>query len=272
MMRERGLGHYVLAHGAAGRARLRILARATEEGTTALFQRLGIAAGMSVLDVGCGGGDVSKVFARLVGSSGRVVGVDLDPIELEAARREAQAEGLEHLSYRKADALALEPDASFHVAYARFLLSHLAAPERAMESMLATLRPGGRLVVEDVDFSGHFCHPNRPAMAEYLQLYSGLVSASGGDPNIGPRLPGLLSGAGLQDIGMHVSQPAGFEGEAKLITPLTMQSIGERVVQAGLATADDVKRIVEELTEAALDPSIVMGMPRIFQVWGRKRS
>lgn len=70
---------------------------------------------------------------------------------------------------------------------------------------------------------------------------------------------------------MHVSQPAGFEGEAKLITPLTMQSIGERVIEAGLATVDEVKRIVEGLTEAALNSTVLMGMSRIFQVWGRKR-
>jgi hypothetical protein len=80
-----------------------------------------------------------------------------------------------------------------------------------------------------------------------------------------------LRDAGLQEVGMHVSQPAGFEGEAKLITPLTMQSIGERVIEAGLATVDEVKRIVEGLTEAALNSTVVMGMSRIFQVWGRKR-
>ena len=57
-------------------------------------------------------------------------------------------------------------------------------------------------------------------MGEYLRLYSAIVSTTGGDANIGPRLPGLLRDAGLQAVGMHVSQPAEFEGERPTSTRL----------------------------------------------------
>ena len=50
----------------------------------------GLRAGMSCLDVGCGGGDVTLKMAALVGAEGRVVGVDRDQTILHLARREAE--------------------------------------------------------------------------------------------------------------------------------------------------------------------------------------
>ncbi|MEM7226644.1 MAG: methyltransferase domain-containing protein [Pseudomonadota bacterium] len=269
---ENALDHYVLAHGSAGRARLNVLARVMEAGTESLLKRVGIEAGAACLDVGCGGGDVSLLLARHVGADGSVVGVDLDEAKLESARQEAGEAGLGQVSYRTASVFDLAPDESFDIVYSRFLLTHLADPAGAIEAMLGALRPGGRLVLEDIDFSGHFAFPDFPALWDYVRLYSAAVATTGGDANIGPRLPGLLKASGLAEVGMQVSQPAALSGDAKLITPITMESIGQRVIEAGLATAEEVRRIAKELTKAANDPTVVMGTPRIVQTWGRKPS
>ena len=69
---------YAIRGGIAGRERLRILARTLYAGTGALFDRLGVGAGLRCLDAGCGGGDVTLELARRVGPRGRVIGVDLD--------------------------------------------------------------------------------------------------------------------------------------------------------------------------------------------------
>ena len=66
---EADLNRYVLAHGKTGRERLRVLARIMEEGTTHLFKVAGVSPGMTCLDVGCGGGDVSQLLARRVGQN-----------------------------------------------------------------------------------------------------------------------------------------------------------------------------------------------------------
>jgi len=59
--------HYVIRGGIEGRARLRILSRVMWPSTLNLLQRAGISCGMTCLDIGCGGGDVSCELARLVG-------------------------------------------------------------------------------------------------------------------------------------------------------------------------------------------------------------
>ena len=82
--------NYVLSSGDAGRERLRILARVMERGTRSLLDKASVSPGQACLDVACGGGDVSQIFADQVGPTGRVVGVDLDVVKLEIARNEAR--------------------------------------------------------------------------------------------------------------------------------------------------------------------------------------
>jgi SAM-dependent methyltransferase len=79
---------YVLGHSERELDRLTAQARFIEPITRRFFVEAGIAPGMSVLDVGCGAGDVSFLAAELVGESGEVVGVDAasEPITLARSR------------------------------------------------------------------------------------------------------------------------------------------------------------------------------------------
>ena len=77
----------------------------------------------------------------------------------------------------------------FDVVYGRFLLTHLPDPAAALANMRERLVPGGVLVVEDIDCTGHFCEPDSPAFRRFVELYTRTVQSRGGDPNIGPRLP-----------------------------------------------------------------------------------
>src|SRR5262245_4677860 len=100
------LESYIIRGGVAGRQRLRLVAQITRPTTLALLARAGLRPGMSCLDAGCGGGDVTLDLARTVGPQGCVVGIDLDEIKLEAARAEAAAAGLSNLEFCVADVVA----------------------------------------------------------------------------------------------------------------------------------------------------------------------
>jgi SAM-dependent methyltransferase len=262
--------HYVIATGRRGRDRLKVLSRVFAETTTRLLDGVGLAPGMTCLDVGCGGGDVAADLARRVGPDGRVLGIDRDAVALEIARREAAEQNLGNVEYRVLDVLALRDTGRFGAVYARFLLSHLPDPGAALASMVRALGSGGVLAVEDVDFAGHFCFPDCQAFRDYVRLYGAAARAKGGDPDIGPRLPSLLREAGLGEIGMRVVQPAGIDGEVKLLSAITMEMIGEAVVAAGLASPQELGRIVDELAVAARDGRTLLSTPRIMQAWGRK--
>jgi precorrin-6B methylase 2 len=72
--------------------------------TASLLRRAGVRAGNRCLDVGCGGGHVSRELARIVGPAGRVVGIDLDAEAIALARADAEADGLQNLVFRVGDA------------------------------------------------------------------------------------------------------------------------------------------------------------------------
>ena len=143
---------YILRGGVEGRERLRILSRIMRPTSLALLQRAGIRPGMACLEIGCGGGDLAFDMARMTGASGTVVGTDFDQKELDLAKNEAASLKLGNLEFRLADITETEPGAGFDLVHARFLLTHLADPAAAVARMRRALRPGGIIVVEDIDF------------------------------------------------------------------------------------------------------------------------
>ena len=262
---------YVIHGGAGGVDRLRILARAVRPSTRAVLARAGVGAGMVCLDVGCGGGDSTVELARQVGPTGRVVGIDMDATAIGLAREAVAAQGLDNIELR-VGAAGEGMAERFDVVYARFLLTHLGDPLSVLRAIVATLRPGGIAIVEDIDYRGMFCHPENAAFQRHVELYSALVQRAGADPMIGPRLPSLLRDAGCVEIAMHVVQPAGFDEEVKVMAALTTEATADRVVAAGLATRAEVEALARDLHQFARDPFAVMSLPRIVQAWGRAPS
>ena len=259
---------YVIKGGSDGRERLRILARIVQPTTLSLFDRVAIVPGISCLDIGCGGGDVSFELARLVGPTGKVLGVDIDKEELEIAQREAEAHNLGNVSFEVSNITEWQRNIKFDLAYARFVLTHLQDPTEALSKLFQALHPGGAVVVEDIDCTGHFSYPASPAFNRYIELYSEVVYRVGADPNIGPRLPSLLMDAKFENVQINVVQPAGLQGEVKIIHPLTMDYIRAPVLAYGLATEQEIDKIVEELYDFARDPRTLLSLPRIVQAWG----
>jgi mannose-6-phosphate isomerase-like protein (cupin superfamily)/SAM-dependent methyltransferase len=261
--------HYVIRGGIAGRERLRMLGRVMHASTSSLFDRLGLHDGQLCLDVGCGGGDATLELARRVAPQGQAIGVDIDMTKLDLARAEAAELGIRNVRFERLDIRESSMGERFDVVYARFLLTHLDSPASAVDAFRRHLREGGVVAVEDIDFSGYFTYPASAALRRYQELYCATVTKRGGDPNIGPRLPGLLARCGFQDIGVSVVQPVALQGEAKLINPLTMENIADAVLQDGLATREEVDGIVRELYEFAADPGTLAGTPRVVQAWAR---
>jgi SAM-dependent methyltransferase len=259
---------YVIRGGLAGRERLRILARVMWPTTKALFDRIGVADTARCLDVGCGGGDVTLELARLA-PNGQVMGIDLDEIELELARSELAATGISNVTYRREDVLEMPRDAArYDLIYVRFVLTHLNDPAEGLAALRERLAPEGVIVIEDIDYSGHFCYPDSAAFTRYLELYTQVAASRGCDPNIGPRLPALMRAAALTNIGVNVVQPAGISGEVKVMAPITLEAIADSVLKAGLATPEELNKTVDDLYAFASAEGTLLSVPRIIQAWG----
>lgn len=260
---------YTIEGGHAGKDRLDVLARVHGPHTVELLDRVGVPVGARCLDVGCGGGHVSRELARRAGTSGSVVAIDMDATVLERGRADAAAAGIDTIEFRCGDAATIDGTPS-DLAYARFLLCHVGDPVGVLASMLEALRPGGVVILEDTDFTACVSYPPCPAYERWVALYRETVRRRGGNADIGPMLPSMLFDAGVKDVGVAMHQPCALDGDVKLMSPLTLDRIGESVVTEGVATAAEVAEIGAELAEYCADLTTLMSTPRVVQSWGVK--
>ncbi len=253
--------------GQSGKTRLDYLDLAYRSSTAALLERCGVGPGLRCLDLGCGGGHATRQLARAVGPSGSVVGVDTDVEILGLARRDTDAAGLSNVEFRDGNANELG-EGSYDVVYARLLLTHLRDPAELVKRMAAATRPGGAVIVEDIDWDGAFCYPPSAAFDRYWRMHEALHRRRGGDPRVGPKLPGLLRAAGLRDVGLSVVQPVHQDGDAKLVHYLTLQNIAPAARDEGLLGEREADELLRDLGRLTEDPAVLLGLPRTFQVWG----
>ena len=128
-----------------GRRRLALLERALDPGTFRRLETIGVREGWRCLDVGAGGGTTCEWLADRVGATGHVCAVDLDARFLR---------GLNHpqIEVREEDILTTDlPDGSFDLVHTRWTLMHISARDRVLLKLIALLKPGGTLFLEEAD-------------------------------------------------------------------------------------------------------------------------
>jgi SAM-dependent methyltransferase len=127
--------------------------------------------GDRVLDIGCGLGDTTIRLAGLVGSAGRVHGVDVAERMIETAIEEAAAAGHENVSFATCDVEVTKFDQSFDYAFSRMGTMFFANPVAALRNVREALAPGGLLnmVVWRRKLDNEFMHRAELIVAEYLE-------------------------------------------------------------------------------------------------------
>jgi SAM-dependent methyltransferase len=263
-------GEYSLATGKAGARRLEILHQIYGPGTRRLLERGGVALGLHVADIGCGVGTVTAELAHLVGSGGRVVGVDVSPDQLAQARDRLAGPTLASINFVEASATNTGlPDASFDLVYCRFLLLHLAQPHEALLEMHRLLRPHGILVCEDGDLTSAGSEPPS-ALGLFAELFGRLGPTRKLDYTLGRRLYHMVRDAGFSSPQIAFSQPAFASGDRKRLLELSVAEAGDAFIQAGLITREALDAGLVAMQQLAEDETVLALMPRMAQVWARK--
>jgi SAM-dependent methyltransferase len=248
---------------------MNLLASAHARATLILFDEVGIPEGARCVDLGCGGGHVTTELARRVGPSGSVLGIDLDEELLALARDEAGAQQLANVTFLVSPVEQLSAR-DFDVAYARMLLEHLGDPAAMVARIAAAMKPGGLVILEDTNFNACFTEPECPAYDKWVSWFKESVRRTGGDLDLGPRLPTLLRAAGFVDIGVRVAQPAYLDGPVKQLQQLSMEKIRASVLDQGIASPTEFDEAHGELKAFTNDPTTLVASPRMIQAWGRR--
>lgn len=164
----------------------------------------GLAEGMAALDAGCGPGLITSLIAELVGPSGQVVGLDLHGPRLEEAR--ALCAHLPQCCFVQGDVRRTGlAEASFDYVWSQYVFEYLPDPERALEELLRVTRPGGRVVVADVDGLGMHNWPFPPELEEGCRTFMAALTRAGLDLHVGRKMFHLYRNAGLRDVRVHLA-------------------------------------------------------------------
>jgi len=157
-----------------------------------------LAPGTRLLEVGCGVGAVLAVLGQEFPGI-RLVGVDIEPKQLEFARGHLERAGVE-ASLVEADALALPfPDESFDHIWMMWFLEHVADPVAVLREARRVLVPSGGITAIEVDYSTCRAEPSTPSIEALIRTMVAGMAASGWS-DAGTRLPGWLREAGFRDV------------------------------------------------------------------------
>ena len=243
------------------RERLRLLGVLTNQTTADRLDRIGVDRGWRCLEVGAGDGLVAQWLAGRVGPEGRVVATDLDPRFLT---------GLAGVEVRRHDVLSdpLEGGA-YDLVHCRALLMHLGDPERALARMVAALRPGGWLVVEEGDMEPvTVVGPTSDVAAKVAHVHRAVSTAvqnwGGIDVHLGRRCRTLLERSGLVEVGEERTSWACRGGDPG--ARFHQMSVRLLVQCTGLVSAADH----EALQCMYEDPSFSFTAMTMVGAWGRR--
>ncbi|MFN8109330.1 MAG: methyltransferase domain-containing protein [Thermoleophilia bacterium] len=230
--------------------------RRTAENSAAYLLPL-LRPGMSVLDVGCGPGTITRDLAARV-APGLVTGLDADQGVVERARAEFGGGTLE---FRTGDVYALDAaDATFDVVHAHQVLQHLSDPVAALAEMHRVLRPGGTLAVRDGDYAAFAWAPRLPGLDAWMDLYHGVTAANGGEADAGRFLPGWVRAAGFQDLRVssstwtYATPPDRAWWAGTWADRARYSAFADQAVAYGLAERADLEEIAEAWREWAASP------------------
>ena len=262
---------YVLATGAGAVGRLLMLDNIYAPAGKRGLLNAGLKQGMRVADFGCGVGAMTRNLAEMVGPDGSAMGIDLHQPQLIEAANLCAERGLSNVSFYNADACDTRlPDNTFDLVYCRFLLIHVPDPVACLREMNRVLKPGGIVFAEDGDLlSGGSTRSS--ALDHFGGLFERLGPRKGVDYRLGRDLYHLVKRADFEDIEADIYQPAYSRGRERVFLKWSIEEAGNGMVDAGLVTRSELDHILDQMQAASDNPDILVLMPRMSQVWGRKR-
>ena len=179
--------------------------------TERLCERAGISEGMRVLEIGSGAGDVALMLAKRIGSTGQVVGVDVNADILDTARQRAADAGLQNTEFIAGDARNLNFSDKFDAVVGRFVLMYMANPPEAFANLMTRLKPGGIAAFQEPEYTLYPAvqHPDTPLMNRLIGWILDVFAHSGAHLDMGIGLYRAFVEAGLPPPTMHLESPIG---------------------------------------------------------------
>jgi ubiquinone/menaquinone biosynthesis C-methylase UbiE len=264
---------YVLGHAANELDRLIKQAAFYGDLTAHTLKLAGLAPGMRVLDVGCGAGDVSLLAASIVGATGTVVGVDLNPDAIALAKGRVADAGITNVSYESGDITALPYDGEFDAVIGRLVVLYLGDAVAGLRAFRRYAKRGGVIYFQEFCPPGMASVPNVPMYDECYRLIEETFKRAKIELYTGRRLSGIYRAAGLpmpSMLGMARVE-SGEDSPAYAYLAQTVRSLLPLMEKLGVATKEQVEidTFADRLKRETLERDAVLHMPELIAAWAR---
>ncbi len=201
-------------------------------------KHLNLAPGQKVLDLGCGIGGAMFPLAEVTGPSGLAAGVDISKAMIEAAT--SRLAGRSGVEFRVGEACAIPyPDGFFDAARCERVFLYLPDRLEAIREMKRVVKPGGRIVLLDVDVDATGVYTKKLNLARKM---TSIVAATMPNPNSARDLPALARAAALKDLQVEMfALHTPYEFFQKV-----MAGTLEKAAEQGTATREEVGEFLQE--------------------------
>lgn len=215
----------------------------------------GLNDGMSLLELGSGPGFITEQLLTLLPNS-PITCLEIDSAFVKQAEQYLQSKANNRVHLVEGSVMDMRlADSSFDLAYARFLFQHLPDPLGAAKEILRVLKPGGKLVVYDID--DEIFGLVEPPIVEFpsvLEKFGQAQAAQGGNRRVGRSLWRILKAAGFYNLDLEV---VAFHSDAIGIEPFLPQIDPDRLLllaKIGLMTEQELKKIHDSHTKFLTSP------------------
>jgi SAM-dependent methyltransferase len=261
-----------LGHSDVEQRRLQQQAAELAAESANLFDRIGLAQGSKVLEIGCGPQGCLELLSSRVGASGSVVGIELSDHAVQLAREFLSERGISNVEVFQGHAAATGlPGNQFDLATARLVLVNVPEPEKIVSEMAALVKRGGVVALHEADWSAHVCDPPLPAWDQLKETLVRYSDANGIDLFVARRIPRMLRNAGLVDVKVHpLIHLYELDHSRRPIFLQFVNNLRDRIIANGLISEAEFARCTAELERHLSDPETLVVSHLFIQAWARK--
>ena len=245
--------------------------------TERLFREAGIGPGMRVLDVGSGAGDVAFLVSELVGSTGEVVGIDLDGNALEKARERAGLLKISNVTFVEGDVREAELSGEFDAVVGRLILLYFADPLEGLSTIVRRIKKGGIVAFHEMDMNQDFTvlsYPGESIWNDTARTVLQTFSGAGMHLRMGRLLMKTFLDAGLSFPSLIEEAVAGggpdFSGYSWMAN--TLRNIAPLTEKLGIATVAELEldSLVDRIRDDAVTSRIMVSTPPMIGAYARR--